>query len=107
MADFGSQLTQGNGGNSSNGEQPSLAEVMLTMEKGRRQAEESQAKMMETQTKMLEQIATKLAEPRESTEVRRETRKPRWGDFQKTNPPIFMSSDEPPDADDWLRDIER
>ena len=54
MADLDSQLTQGSGGNSSNGEQPSLAEVMLTMEKGRRQAEESQAKMMETQTKMLE-----------------------------------------------------
>ena len=48
MAEFGSQLTQGNGGNSSNGEQPSLAEVMLITEKGRRQAEESQARMMET-----------------------------------------------------------
>ena len=56
---------------------------------------------------MLEQIATKLAESRESVEARRETRKPRWGDFQKTNPPIFTSSDEPLDADDWLRDIER
>ena len=54
---------------------------------------------------MLEQIATKLAEPRETREVRRETRKPRWGDFQKTNPPIFISSDEPLDADDWLRDV--
>ena len=107
MADFGSQLTQGNGGNSSNGERPSLAEVLLTMERSRKQAEENQARMMETQAKMLEQIANKLAEPRDSREPRREIRKPRWGDFQKTNPPIFMSSDEPLDADDWLKDMER
>jgi hypothetical protein len=56
---------------------------------------------------MLEQIAAKLAEPRMAHEARRESRKPKWGDFQKTNPPIFASSDEPLDADDWLRDIER
>ena len=107
MADLDPQLTQGNGGNSSNGEQPSLAEVMITMERSRKQAEENQARMMETQAKMLEQIANKLAEPREDREPRREVRKPRWGDFQKTNPPIFMSSDEPLDADDWLKDMER
>ena len=107
MADLDSQLTQGNGGNSSNGERLSLAEVMMTMERSRKQAEKNQARIMETQAKMLEQIANKLAEPRESREPRREIRKPRWGDFQKTNPPIFMSSDEPLDADDWLKDMER
>ncbi|KAM0875723.1 hypothetical protein ACQ4PT_036603 [Festuca glaucescens] len=77
------------------------------MEKGRRQAEENQARMMQTHAKMLEQIATRLAEPRVTRETRKESGKPRWGDFHKTNPSIFASSDEPLDADDWLRDIER
>ena len=50
---------------------------MITMERSRKQAEDNQARMMETQAKMLEQIANKLAEPREIQESRKEIRKPR------------------------------
>lgn len=59
------------------------------------------------QAQMLERIATKLAEQKGCPEAKKESRKPRWGDFQKTNPPVFSGSDEPLDANDWLIDVER
>jgi len=107
MDDHNSQTTRDNGDYGSNGEQPSLAAIMLAMDRGRRQTEENQMRMMETHAQMLERIATKLAEQKGSSEAKKESRKPRWGDFQKTNPPIFSGSEEPLDADDWLRDVER
>ena len=48
----------------------------------------------------------KISIKKGSPEAKKESRKPRWGDFQKTNPPIFFGSDDPLDANDWLRDVE-
>ena len=88
--------------------QPSMAEILASMERSRQQAEANQARMMETQAKMLEQIASKLATQGQGTGIaQEESEKSRWSDFQKTHPPTFSGSSQPLDADDWLRDVER
>lgn len=50
MAEFGSgsQTTRDNGDNGNMGEAPSMASILMAMERGRQQAEENQARMMAT-----------------------------------------------------------
>lgn len=90
--------------------QPTMAEVMAMMERNRCQAEQSQNRMMEQHTRLLEQIATGSpvpSEPSSGTTNGRSIARSRWTDFHKTRPPTFTVAPEPLAADDWIRDIER
>ena len=84
MLEFDSQTTH-NGDNGNNEVPSGLARLMLTMERDRRQTEENHAKMLEMQAKMLEQIATKLAEPREARERNKEAQMGRLPENKSTN----------------------
>src|SRR3954463_2239160 len=67
---------------------PSAAEIMMEAERNRRD-----------QTRLLELIE-------KNTSLRHDA-VISIPDFFLLNPPIFRCSSEPPDADDWLRSIER
>ena len=84
-----------------------LVDILAKMEQNRLQAELNQMKMMEQQAQILEQIAMTRSTSEYATHHGGTQITSKWSDFRKTKPPIFLSSPDPIEADDWIRDVER